>query len=140
MANIQHRNNYDSNYDPLKWLPQYHSLVWTKPINSSVIRINRMIPFEKLFDISINIYKIKKTILAGFEPARENPMDFKSIALTTRPQYLIDNKGSFRIFNDLTMCLPLNKHNIIHRIIFWWTKSVNCWKYELSYIKLWFYE
>ena len=32
---------------------------------------------------------MKKTTLAGFEPARENPMDFKSIALTARPQCLL---------------------------------------------------
>ena len=36
----------------------------------------------------INDFYNKKTTLTGFEPVRENPMDFKSIALTTRPQYL----------------------------------------------------
>ena len=36
----------------------------------------------------MNLIDDKKTTLAGFEPARENPMDFKSIALTTRSQCL----------------------------------------------------
>ncbi len=38
--------------------------------------------------IGCGLAKLKKTTLTGFEPVRENPMDFKSIALTTRPQYL----------------------------------------------------
>ena len=46
----------------------------------------------------------KKTTLTGFEPVRENPMDFKSIALTTRPQYLDDNlpKNASKYWNALS--------------------------------------
>lgn len=39
----------------------------------------------------------EKTTLAGFEPARENPIDFKSIALTTRPQCL-DTNDDFELY------------------------------------------
>jgi hypothetical protein len=45
-------------------------------------------------------FRRKKTTLAGFEPARENPMDFKSIALTTRPQCLANNLVFDMPFND----------------------------------------
>lgn len=44
-----------------------------------------------MMDFSYFFAYTKKTTLTGFEPVRENPMDFKSIALTTRPQYLIDS-------------------------------------------------
>lgn len=33
-------------------------------------------------------FENKKTTVAGFEPAREIPTDFKSVALTTRPYCL----------------------------------------------------
>jgi hypothetical protein len=42
--------------------------------------------------------------LAGFEPARENPTDFKSVALTTRPQCLLNKIASAFVklqLNDL---------------------------------------
>jgi hypothetical protein len=47
--------------------------------------------------------KGEKTTLARFKPAQENPMDFKSIALTNQPEYLFNQnrtKSKFSIYNN----------------------------------------
>ena len=58
-------------------------------------------PYKKCLNLSqfLNRKKEISTHSTGFEPAREIPIDFKSIALTTRPRMPIGNKNNMLILN-----------------------------------------
>ncbi len=47
---------------------------------------------------SIYEEKLKSTTTAGFEPARETPRDFESLALTTRPNCQLCQLTSVSLF------------------------------------------